>query len=69
MEEIPKQAFVRLYQSIIDIDNLFYIHKWDTEKEKYVIFNKKGYDIITANQIVGHLNEGTQPQITDLYAD
>lgn len=67
--EAPKQAFVRLYQSIIDIDNLFYIHKWDTEKEEYVIFDKKGYDIITANQIVGHLNEGTQPQITDLYAD
>lgn len=69
MEENPKQAFVRLYQSIIDIDNLFYIHKWDTEKEEYVIFDKKGYDIITANQIVEHLNEGTQPQITDLYAD
>lgn len=69
MEETPKQVFARLYQSIIDIDNLFYIHKWDTEKEEYVIFDKKGYDIITANQIVEHLNEGTQPQITNLYAD
>lgn len=69
MEKETTKAFATPYKYIIDIDDLYYIHKWDMEKEGYVIFDKTGYDIITANQIVEQLNKGEQSHIVDLYVD
>ena len=40
MEKETTKAFATSYKYIIDIGDLYYIHKWDVEKEGYVIFDK-----------------------------